>query len=1546
MRTALRIILGVIAALLALILIAVVTLTNTDWGREQVRRVVVSTLGKSAHGVVRIGKIGGNLLKGVILTDLSITDSAGNPFFSVERARAQYDLPALFDKRIVLASLALERPVIVLDQPPGGEWNYERIFPSTGAKSTTPGFGSWITLNNVRITDGRLTVRTPWAPADSLAPAVRDSVIDATVHGETRAYVVPVSGGYQSVMDFRSIQAALPHIRLADPDSASRLIQVGALRMVALPFRPPAAEIRDLHGDFRLTSDSLWFRDVAAALPDTRLRADGRYLLESGDLDLTVRTDPLALADLRWIYPQLPSSGHGALQFTMAFRKVGESEYAVRNAHLELGDGASLSGQLALAMGTGTASLRVHDTDLRFSGIDTRLIEQMAPGVEIPRRGTLGGHAVLAGSMRDMQVNGTVAFDAQHGGTSRLTVAGGVGMVTEPAQTKGAPREIRLDHLRLRFDPLQLDLARAVSPKLPIDGTLTGTAMVDGSTTGRLVVQANAVHRGAGAASSTRARGVSRLAARGTFLKILSKNGRWVDADVRFTPLSLTTVGRFAPALGLHGAASGHVHVVGALSGLELVGDLRLPDGGRFTARGSADVASTEKQYDLTTQLDVFNLHAMTTRGPSTSVTAVAHARGRGTDPKTMEATLAADVSHSSVDSIPFDSLHLRVAVANGLATIDSLLLTAPIAHVAANGTFGLGTDRTGQLTYSVEIDSLAGLRRLLPRTDTGVVHPRPGRVAAAFARARADSARRAQRTEVERAVTGAPPPRLRVDTAHSIARDSIGGVLYTAGTVRGGLSGFDVRGRLAVRSLVAGGGAVRNGRVEYVWQRAQTPASTIIAGALLDSVQAAGFALDSIDLRATYRPAGGRVDLAIYQDTGTTYRAQADYTLRLDRNEVRITDLGLRFGPTQWAATHPSVIGWGKSGIDLDRIELRDRENGRIYLNGHLPATGPMDVELEVVGLQLANIVSLLQGDLTGRGTIAVAARMTGTREQPQIRAALGLANASFRGSPLPDLRTTIQYADTMLAAHAELVRGRVPPLAELDAHVPVNLALSGATGSRLLDRPMRVDFHAVNLPLDALPSFTDVVSNVRGQLYGAVAARGTPQHPSLAGKLALDFASFHIVPLGVTMANIGGALHMLGDSIVIDSLRGSSGDGTVSLAGGVGIKTATQPSFDLRITGRNALIMDNTQGRLNASANIAVRGPFTGVGITGRAQVLNGAIYLPEGGGRNVIAVDDSTVAHVVDTSIATYRKLIPAPSPLMQNLHVDMTLGVSRDTWVRSADANVEVYTPEPLRIHADPAHQAIVVDGPVSIQQGQYTYLGRQFILSHGTATFTGSPELNPLLQLNAVRQIQLAGRGALGIQIVIGGTLEKPTVTLQSDAQPPISQTDLLSYLAFGTSSSSLLQFGGSSALAGQSTGSGNLAGKAAGLATRQLAAVAVDVLAKQLQTDVARSVGADVLNITPADIPTDFTLSGIETLLAGTQIEAGKYVNRRTFVVFQARPTLVAPGLRVEHRMPKGYSITASLEPRFQIPEPTLSENTTPKLTSVFGAFLNREWRF
>ena len=147
--------------------------TNTNWGRERVRRYVEGLVQRNSHGLVHIGGITGNLLRGFTLHDVVITDSAHRPFIKADEMWARYSLTTLRGKRIDFRDVKLVRPVVVIEKLPGDKWNYDRIFPRDTTTPTGPrktGWGTWIRFSNVNVTQGDLTVRSPWEPDPHRSP--------------------------------------------------------------------------------------------------------------------------------------------------------------------------------------------------------------------------------------------------------------------------------------------------------------------------------------------------------------------------------------------------------------------------------------------------------------------------------------------------------------------------------------------------------------------------------------------------------------------------------------------------------------------------------------------------------------------------------------------------------------------------------------------------------------------------------------------------------------------------------------------------------------------------------------------------------------------------------------------------------------------------------------------------------------------------------------------------------------------------------------------------------------------------------------------------------------------------------------------------------------------------------------------------------------------------------------------------------------------------------------------------------------------------------
>ena len=1510
----------VLAATLAVAFVAALVLTRTDWGRERVRRFVVDQLDQVVNGQVTVGRIRGNLLTGATIDAFAIRDSVGRPFIVAERVSADYNILELLTRKIDLHDVHIQRPLVVLDRPPNGKWNYQVLFASedTAGRSDKRTSLPWLVFHDVTIADGHFLMRTPWLPDTTLSQAAQDSSVRDALRGarEPRLMVVRAPGGYQKIVELRDLSTKAPIIRIRQPGYTHRLAHIASLEMEALPFRPPSATVTDMFGNLRFNNDSVWWHNLAVRMPGSQLRGDGSYSFETGDLTIMARARPASFADFRWVYPRFPSDGGGPLDFAMQWRGTTE-EYWVTNADVRT-QGARLRGKFAISFAD---TFAIHDTDIRFNNVSTKLVEQLVPDFDVPRPGTMDGSLTIVGGRNAMRLAGQLAFHDQQFGTSRVSGAGFMGYVNG---------DIRMRDLRLHADPLQVTLVKSLSPALtemlqPIGGTLVGDMTLNGSTETYLAIAGDVTHRDRG--------NVSQLAGTARFA---IAEGESFDIRLQARPVSLAEVGLFAPDLGLRGTASGPINVRGTLDNLRLATALRLSGGGFVEANGAVGLGGRTPRYDLTGTTRLLNLNAVMASAPVTSVTASVRASGAGTEPATMRATFAADFGASSWDSVSVDSGTVRVAIANGLANVQRLRATGRSTRIDAAGSFGLVAGRVGELRYSVAIDSLGAYNRLIPGGgEAGVVPPRPGVVARARAQARQDSIRVAQATEVERAATGRPMPRLAVDLPPTLARSSLSGQVYAAGVLRGNIRNFDVRGRLTASDVIVRGNAVESLRAEYAWTDARTSRSTIAVGVEGSDISLRGFAFDTLQGRLSYRRPTGEIQVALRQGDDRDYSLRGSFVAGT-RREVRVNDLALRMDTTIWTLARPAVVHWHAAGIEVHGVELRSNTGGLVYANGMLPTEGNANLVLDVRQFQLADVAMFLQSDLPITGILTARGVLEGSMRSPRFRGAAGLVNGNYNGSVIPDFQGTFRYANASLTAHVEALRTGRTPSVIADAVLPINLAITGVTGRRLLDAPMRVDVVGDSLPLDLIPALTDAIANVRGVAAGRLALRGTLQRPTFAGALTWTNGSMVIVPTGVTVEQITASVRMARDTIFVDSIAGRAGDGPVRMSGRLYVGNWRAPSFDLSASAVDALVLDNERGELTANAGLSLTGPWDNAYVAGLVNIQQGVIYIPEPDNKQVVNPGDPSVFAILDTALIRDRELFPTSSPLLEHLRLDVDVSVNRNTWLRSRDANIEMFTEEPIRVHR--AADALALTGIVSTERGEYTFLTKRFEIKRGSATFVGGPELNPALQATGEYEVALAGRQAFNIRVLIGGTMRRPKLTLESDAQPPIPQSDLLSYLAFGQSATSLLEIEGSG-LTG-ATATGHLVGVGAALATKRMIAVALGVMVDEVEGDATRGLGADVFNITPADLPTE--LGNVGTFLQGTRVEAGKYLSPYFFAALQLQQH---PGLRAEYRAPNGWRFEAAMEPRYILQPPSLGEQRIPSVTS-FGAFLIREWRF
>jgi len=1514
---------------------AVAYLPKTAWGREKLRSAVEGALNNQFAGRVTVGRIELPSWTTATVHDVVITDSAGAPFITAPTVRGSWSLGDLWNRRVILDNVRAERAVMVLDRQPGKRWNWDAIlFPDTTKRphGPKPKFGDWVELRNVQLIDASLTARSPYAVESWRTAKARDSLLALAVDNKLRAVVRKVPGGYQRITVLEHVTLTAPYARIKYPGTNSQLFRIASGSGIITPFQPPSLDLRGVSGTLEVNSDSVWFRNIEAQLPKSRATLSGQYNINTGNTDIIARAPQVVTDDWIWLVPLLPKGGTGSIGDVRYSLKGFSSDVKLHDLSLAI-EQARLTGRLDV--GFDKDDTRFDDVDVRLDALDTRLVQRLLPDVEIPRNGVLSGTLLARGPITGATIDGNFFFADRTAGPLAVRMRGIAGSVGDAVLT---------NNLRMDIAPVPVTLASEALK--PLGGRIGGLVTVSGRTDGWLDTRLALVHRVDGLDS--RINGTARVHIAGVEPRI--------DANLRFQPLSLKAMGRFAPALDLRGDAQGTMTLKGLLSDMALNAALRVDSAGGLTAVGRFGVPTTGLSFaKVILTADSLDLQRLVPTAIATQLVGTATIDGRGSSIATLDGRILVDLRASRIDRVRVDTLTMVAEAHDGLLTLDTLFLSLGGTNGTGSGTFGLREGRTGELKVVIAIDSLQRLRPYLPG-DSSLIAPTQAAIARSIRRQRADSLDLARRTEVERAARGLAPIALKIMPPTAVPGDSLSGQADLRLTLRGWLNDISGSGELDARDLFVNGNNARQVALRPVWNHFGTDSSDAELTGDLRGMSLSGFRVDSVGLAAAYAWQRGTlasgagqlaIDVHLIDSTGIALKGalvldSATYSARIDSTTLTLP-------ASQWATSYPWRASWSRGRFRLDSLALETQGDARLQVDAAIDTAGATNVTLAIRNTQLLDLADLGQTVLPVDGRVSADLYVDGTAANPKISFLGAVRDVVFDSLPLPEFRARMNYADKKAVAYAEVRRPDQQPNARANATIPVDLALSG-NPKRLLDLPFSGDIQLDSLPLDIIPALSAGVTDVKGQTVGRVQIRGTlPDNLTFDGSLQLRNGEAFVVAAELPIKGITGDLRFTGDSMVVDSLLARSGDGTIRMTGGVGLKRVTNPVFDLKMVARNARVLDGRQGRISALADLTLTGAYEAALLEGSVRVREGVYRLQEE--RRVTTVlnaSDPAILGAVDSTEARDRGLVVPPSAFVRGLRTQVVARVDRNMWVRSKEANVEIFTDGELQVAVNPITGGVTLDGIVATERGQYEFLQKRFNIVRGSATFLGTSDLNPLLQAVAEVQIRPASQQAFAIRLNIGGTLLRPRLSLESDAQPPIPQTDLISYLAFGSSSGTLLSQTGSSS-------SGGLVGSTAALANRQLSSLTLGALLNSVEGNVARALGADVLNITATGVAPEVQnlLSGFSSFLLATEIEYGRYFGTKSYAVITLNPARFAGGtggispvgLRMEYRLPKNYRLETTFGPRFLLQSQTLQVQD-PNALQNFGLFLSREWKW
>jgi hypothetical protein len=1530
-RVARNVLLG-IGAVVVLLVLVIVVLATTPWGHERVRRIVVSEVNNRLTGTFRVERLHGNLFTGATLSGVSVVDSTKQPLFSASRVKVDYALLPMLRRHVVIEKLVLDTPAMVFDKRPGQRWNFQALMKSSRTVKDTSRHGAPPRIGEVVIHDGRFTWRRPWRPDSNLPADRRDAAIAAALGADARSRTVRVPGGFQRVLYYHDIDAHLPELRLAH-DGQPTTVRIGSLSMIAEPYRPPVIDVRSLTGMIYASKDSLWWHDAKMVLPSSRVAGTGRIGFNRSGITMQLSAAPFAFADFRWLNPKLPTDGGGGLRF--ALRTHGDTaEYAVQDASVEYRD-AAVAGDvrvLRVHPPLGEATVVVRGADVAVSQLGTDIVRQLVPSTKLPRGGTLDGHLALHGPLDALTVNADVRYADAGTGTSHVTANGGVGLA----------HGVSARELRVRLLPLHLALLDALGVHAPVPGTLTGTAVVSGSSRSGWDVQGDLTHVDRGAMSHLSGTGHYRPA------------GKQVAADVALRPLALAIVNAVAPAAHLRGSVTGRVRAVGTTKALRLSGNITsTSNGGSISGSGTIAPDGKRTSYDVTTSLVAFNARAFTSRAPRTSLTGTIEARGTGTSPATMSAAFRADLARSRYDTFTVERVLARGTVSNGMLHADTLFAALSGARASATGTLGVVANREGALRFTLTVDSLGVLRPWLGGSDTARVAVASGRQAAVLAAARADSTRRAEANRIMQLALGLPAgEELVADTLVGIPRDSLAGSLVAEGTLRGNVKQPGVDADVHGRDLVARGSAVASLDAHVSSADVRSGDTPLAFHLSADSVQTGGRWFDAVSVTGARRGATIRASVRVRQDSLVSYAALGDYA-RPEKGvqRIRLDSLTARFDSLTWRLAHPGGIELDHGTISIDSIVLRSSVGGRLFADGTVPTEGTVSLRAGAENVRVGTVLRALQREGNATGLLGATTRVSGTRSNPDISADVQLRDATYRAAPAPSADVSLRYAAHVLrldgAAHDSTGR----TLATLRALLPVNLALESVHGSRRLAGPISVDAMVDSLNLATLPLASRAVSNVRGQTMGEVHVRGTWRDPEYGGHVQIRNGGLRLALTGMQLSSAAADLRLTGDTLHLDSLVAFA-RGALRASGTVDLGDGAHPFVRASATLRNLRVLDNTRGLVDADGEVSAVGPLDAVHVTGRAEMLHGFLALKQfrkdllrvkaPGALSTFAVWDTTTPPEVAARSAARRA-----QPHRVGMIADLALQVDRGNYYRNKpDVSIGFLTDgdDEVRAHIDTRSDDAWAIGFVRVSGGLAIFRARRFTPERGSLTLTSYTNAPGIVQDVAERNVWEPGRGMLPLQFLTGGTSKAPAVGLEAGTLFPIRGRELNGYLTMGRAHTSLLQQSGSS-LSGSASWSGQLAGETGALARRQQAATALGVVLHDIGTGATKEFNLDAFSVSPADVPTELVF-GKTGGVRGALVEGGRFVTVDRYIGGELRLTRGIPGARLSQQFSGGrYQLDIGIEPRFLFVAPEDLGITHPTVRTGVGAvFLTRNW--
>ncbi|MDD3051117.1 MAG: translocation/assembly module TamB domain-containing protein [Candidatus Cloacimonetes bacterium] len=586
---------------------------------------------------------------------------------------------------------------------------------------------------------------------------------------------------------------------------------------------------------------------------------------------------------------------------------------------------------------------------------------------------------------------------------------------------------------------------------------------------------------------------------------------------------------------------------------------------------------------------------------------------------------------------------------------------------------------------------------------------------------------------------------------------------------------------------------------------------------------------------------------------------------------------------------------------ISKDRYQIDDlllcSDSSKVYVNGEINPNGTQNLLLEIINLEISQVADILNKPEIGKGVVNLTADVSGYLNKPEIEIDLSINDGQISGFDYTDVNVvfTLDHNELKSEFSALIENGN-----QIKGNSTIPIIFPESTKSFSLPTPdknrnLYFELETDTLNISFLKDKISGITTLEGLFKLGIKATSTFDDPLITGSVVLENGKVEMPEYGIKYDNITLLSHFAENSFILDRFEFIRDKGKAAIHGKVNFKDnildgIEDYSIDLNMVQlqlsnkrEHSIMLDvdfNLSGQINNS-------------------VYRGSISIPQSRfdiskfqkSNDVVDPNEPLLVKAFGKENAdkfTEREQINLTSKFISGLKGKLVVDIPKNTWIRSPEMNIEVSS----NVEIIKTGKFFELFGEVKTLRGYYELYGKKFVIKNGSIIFSGGEIPDPYLDISISHTFRDASRNKRTLDIYITERAMSPKLSFEID-EVEIPETDAISYLLFGRSSSDISQ--GEKSQVNDETGNLDFA---------------KNIIAKQLTGQITNKIGK-ALNLDVIEF------SGFENLKQATVL-IGKYITNDLFLSYEKEFSLsqskeiIPEKISLEYEINKYFIIEAT----------------------------------